>query len=307
MEPNLNKSCRGAVHIPGEIVLDPWVYSISLAAHARENGAEIFTNFSVDSMSFDGKVWTICRRVQGNSRLNDSLFFLKAKAVVNAAGLWADVIQAKVFGKSSWTARPRRGQNRVYTCSKGKRITHPIQPIPSQRTKGIFVFSTLYDQIVVGPTALDQKSKTDRVIDANIARKLDAHVRRILPWLNPDDHHIGDYVGIRPGTDKRDYQIHLFPNNNLVACAGIRSTGLTASLGIGNYVVRNLQSILGVPEPLKATKTTPMPSLYDLRRDYHAYRGFVRIKGHFYKVTHPITQLGWTCKKDSFAKVKSKL
>jgi aryl-alcohol dehydrogenase-like predicted oxidoreductase len=38
--------------------------------------------------------------------------------------------------------------------------TSPIQPVPSQFTKGIFVYSTLYDQLVVGPTEKDQTSRT---------------------------------------------------------------------------------------------------------------------------------------------------
>lgn len=44
----------------------------------------------------------------------------------------------------------RRGQYRIYDAIDSTSITHPIQPIPSQRTKGIFIFSTLYNQLVVG-------------------------------------------------------------------------------------------------------------------------------------------------------------
>eukprot|EP00980_Cylindrotheca_fusiformis_P004419 scaffold945_cov82-Cylindrotheca_fusiformis.AAC.4 len=47
-EPYLASSIKGACHIPGEIVIDPWLYLISLAVHARENGAVIHTNFTVD-------------------------------------------------------------------------------------------------------------------------------------------------------------------------------------------------------------------------------------------------------------------
>ena len=43
-----------------------------------------------------------------------------------------------------------RGQYRIYDAIDSTSITHPIQPIPSQRTKGIFIFSTLYNQLVVG-------------------------------------------------------------------------------------------------------------------------------------------------------------
>jgi glycerol-3-phosphate dehydrogenase len=139
-----------AVHIPGEVVLDPWLFSIALAAQARENGAHIVTNFSFDpetSFFHDG-IWTVYQKKEDLHKNGP----FRAKAIVNAAGLWAESVQAKIQGTSPWTAKPRRGQYRLYKSSETTRITHPVQPIPTQRTKGIMVFSTLYDTIVVGPT-----------------------------------------------------------------------------------------------------------------------------------------------------------
>ena len=163
----------------------------------------------------------------------------------------------------------------------------------TSRTKGIFVFSTLYDQIVVGPTALDQESKTDRSVDPLVAKELDEHAKRVIPELDTEAAFICDYVGIRPGTDKRDYQIHLFPSKNWIAVAGIRSTGLTASLGIGDYVVRNLRSLLETPRTKQEIRTTPLPSLSELVRDFRDHDGHVNIQGNNYKVTHPVTKSGW--------------
>ncbi len=297
LEPNLATSCRGAVHIPGEIVVDPWLYSISLACHARENGADIYTSFAFDSdtSSFDDShgLWHIIQKPKDASSPPKQL---RAKAIVNAAGLWSDLVQQKGLNASSqWNAKPRRGQYRIYSSPQNT-ITHPIQPIPTQRTKGIFVFSSLYNQIVVGPTALDQESRTDRSIDPKVAEELDAHAKRIIPGLNPENDLIGEYVGVRPGTDQRDYQIHLYPRKNWISVAGIRSTGLTASLGIGNHVVRNLRAILESPEDTPAVKTTPMPPISALVEDFHKRKGSVEINGFEYKVTHPLTKLGWNAR-----------
>ena len=138
-EPNIASSCKGACHIPGEIVVDPWLYSVSLAVHARENGGTIITNFEVDpdSALFQNGIWTIFKK-------GGTAESVKGKAIVNAAGIWADVFQEKVFGNSKWNAKPRRGQYRIYDMCDNTFITHPIQPIPSQFTKGIFIFSTIY-------------------------------------------------------------------------------------------------------------------------------------------------------------------
>jgi glycerol-3-phosphate dehydrogenase len=169
---------------------------------------------------------------------------------------------------------------------------------------------------VVGPTALDQSSRTDCRIDPEVAKELDTTIQRIIPQLvDPKAALVGGYVGIRPGTDQRDYQIHLVPNKQWVAVAGIRSTGLTASLGIGHYVTRLLQSVLSTPTekgPSKRIQTTPMPSIEELARQYqredhhNACRrddddhdddtvlqgGYVNIHGRQYRVTHPLTRFG---------------
>ena len=336
-EPNLSTRVKGGVHIPGEIVVDPWLYSISLAVHARENGASIYTNckFDTNKSSFDShdEIWNIVVRDKSKDSDGETTQrFMKAKAIVNAGGLWADTIQKQTLSKSQhgrehegedkhtipsskeWTAKPRRGQYRIFSSNGKTSLTHPIQPIPTQRTKGIFVFSSFYNHIVVGPTASDQESKTDRSINAIVAQELDLHVKRILPFVDTGRDYIGEYVGIRPGTDKRDYQIHLLPKKNWIAVAGIRSTGLTASLGIGNYVIRNLHVILdnnnckqldksAVPTTTAAAiathtnTTTPLPTLDYLVANYQKRAdGMVEIHGYDYKVTHPLTQLGWSQK-----------
>jgi glycerol-3-phosphate dehydrogenase len=312
LEPNLSVQCLGAVHIPGEIVVDPWLFSISLAVHARENGACILTSFEFDpSASYQkDNLWNVVEKnPQNESRLPRRL---RGRVIVNAAGLWADVIQKHQFQSdtihsksdthngmminTTWTAKPRRGQYRIYSPRCKSAITHPIQPIPTQRTKGIFVFSSIYNQIVVGPTALDQESKTDQGIDPVVAKELDDYAKRIIPGLDPDVDLVGEYVGIRPGTDHRDYQIHVYSQEKWIAAAGIRSTGLTAALGIGNYVVRCLKSIVDTSRPKRSelvVKTTPLPSLPTMVRDYHNRNGEVEIHGNVYKVTHPLTKIGW--------------
>ena len=235
-ERNLSSSLLGAVHIPGEMVVDSWVYSISLATDALTNGANIYTSFRADKIwrsEIDGEtLWTIKRNADDKS--NEIPVILRSKAVVNATGNWSDLLEKSVHGTSQWASKPRRGQYRVYKSDPQTQILHPLQPIPSQRTKGIFVFSSIHNHLVVGPTALDQPSRTDRSIDPEVARQLDDHIRRVIPSIDTETSYVGDYVGIRPGTDRRDYQIHLDAKKNWIAVAGIRSTGLTASLGIGN-------------------------------------------------------------------------
>ena len=297
-EPALNNTVRGAVHIPGEIVVDPWLYSISLAVQARANGCQIYTNTAVeqDKMQWDGQLWTIPVITKDTTPV-----IIRTKSVVCATGAWAAEWENKLqIGQcgDKLEPAPRRGQYRIYQAAPSNSLRHPIQPIPTQFTKGIFVFSSLYNQIIVGPTAVDQESKTDRSIDPAVAAELDQHAKRILPQLNVERDLVGEYVGIRPGTNQRDYQIRTHFGRSWVTIAGIRSTGLTASLGIGRHVTHLVKQILRdasvVPQPLSEPMLPALPPLEDLIREFQqSDNGCVTIDGHVYKVAHPITRLGW--------------
>ena len=291
LEPNISPLCVGAVHIPGEIVVDSWLFSISLAAHARENGAQVYTSFEFDAKNswFDEneRVWNVLRTT-GNDHLTpvNPPKLLRASAIVNATGIVADLVQAATAGVNPphWRAAPRRGQYRVFLADDCTHITRPIQPVPTQRTKGIFLYSSLYDHIVVGPTAQEQESRFDRTIDPTVADDLTSFALRIIPDLDPIKQHVGEYVGIRPATDYRDYQICMTPQRNWIVAAGIRSTGLTASLGIGRHITNLLQSILPFPSPLRSIRTSPLPTMKELVEHYNSNReGNVLIHGYLCK------------------------
>ena len=57
LEPTLFRT------LPEEIVLDPWLYSVTFTLHLRENGAEVVTDFSVgmDGLYVDDRtrLWTV--------------------------------------------------------------------------------------------------------------------------------------------------------------------------------------------------------------------------------------------------------
>lgn len=331
LEPSLSSNCRGAVHIPGEIVVDPWLFPLALATHARELGMikslrngvqdnidviQTGTEVIMDASSFDAErgIWNLV-----TSRGDE----IKTKTIINATGVNSDLLQksassvVREIKPPPFAARPRRGQYIVYSAPIDANDSdvpiRPIQPVPTDRTKGIFVYSTLYDQIVVGPTAKDQTSRTNDEIEKSVAIELAEHASRVFDRTmgsssvpsdtNFDPTIVGEYVGIRPGTSKRDYQIHLCCRANFITVGGIRSTGLSASLGIGRHVVQTLLSSIVsrsdddekfVASLLKHASPTPLPDVDNMVEQYHNRGdGTIAIEGHVYKVTHPLTRMGW--------------
>ena len=63
--------------------------------------------------------------------------------------------------------------------------------------------------------------------------------RRILPGL-AEEEVTATYAGLRAATEHPDYQIYVDAKRRYACVAGIRSTGLSASLGIAEYVVGQL-------------------------------------------------------------------
>jgi glycerol-3-phosphate dehydrogenase len=206
----------------------------------------------------------------------------------NDAGIMSDIVQDRTSGVNSahWRTIARRGQYRIFGADEYTYIHRPIQPVPTPETKGVFVFSSLYDHIVVGPTAENQESRFDRTVDPAVADALTGYVLRILPDLDPKQQHLGHYVGIRPATEHRDYQIAMTPESNWIAAAGIRSTGLTASLGIGRHIVNLLQSVLHISSPPESIRTSRLPEIHDLVENFNKNSdGFVLIHGYMYRVS----------------------
>ena len=92
--------------------------------------------------------------------------------------------------------------------------------------------------------------------------------RKVLPGLSRKSV-VASYAGIRPATTERDYLFHLDANRKFLSVASIRSTGLTASLGIGRHASSLLQSVFDIEtEPTKFVKATPFKNVSELIAEY---------------------------------------
>jgi L-2-hydroxyglutarate oxidase LhgO len=120
---------------------------------------------------------------------------VRALAVVNCAGLFGDCVEhmrrvgegGDSTGNSrgvGFTVTPRKGQFLVFgrTGSGGtvKSPSHIIEPVPTEFTKGVIVFTTVYGNVVVGPTAVDQHDKMDRSTDIATVQQLREWGERVV-------------------------------------------------------------------------------------------------------------------------------
>ncbi len=273
-EPNLAPSARAAIYIPREYVIDPWSAPYAYLLQAVENGGEVLCDAEVTGGSFDGHHWL----------LETSQGLVKSRYVVNCAGLYGDIVDQCLLGESDFTIMPRKGQFVVFDKAAAQLINSIILPVPSKRTKGIVLFPTIFGNMMVGPTAEDQKSRNDSSVDTKTLSMLADKGKTMLPGL-ADIPVTATYAGIRPATDESPYRIRNDQKRNWITLGGIRSTGLTAALGLARHVYSLLKEHNVEFIPLKKPRIPQVPNLAEhLPRDYHT-PGFGEIVCHCEMVT----------------------
>lgn len=224
-EPGLSGRAIAALLVPGEHVIDPWSAPLAYIVQAMANGAEVRRGTEVTGGSFDGASW----------RLDTPHGPVRTRAVVNCAGLYGDIVQGRLTGSSPFEITPRKGQFVVFDKPAAALLSSIILPIPNERTKGALLTRTAFGNLLVGPTAEDQRDRSRAGVDSATLAGLIDYAAGILPGLR-DVSVTATYAGLRPATGSKEYQISHDPQCRLVVVGGIRSTGLTSALGIAAYV-----------------------------------------------------------------------
>jgi glycerol-3-phosphate dehydrogenase len=248
-EPHLGPGALGGMLVPGEGILCTFTIPLACATQAVVNGVTLKLNFAVKSV----------QKVDDTYILSSEGEEIRARWVVNAAGLFSDEVNAH-FGHSNFSVTPRRGELIVYDKLARLLVNHVLLPVPTATTKGVLISPTVYGNVLLGPTAEDLPDKTATNTSANGLQMLLKKGKMILPELL-DEEVTATYTGLRAATEHSDYQIAIYPEGQYVCVGGIRSTGISGSLGIAEYV-RELLEHAGVKlEFKKEFKTIRMPNI----------------------------------------------
>ena len=252
-EPNLAPGALGAVLVPGEHVIDPWSAPLAYVHQALAHGALVRRSTEVQGGEREDDHWLLATTTGE----------ITAKVVINAAGLYGDQIEC-IARPSPFEIRPRKGQFVVFDKPARELVYSIILPVPTARTKGVLVSPTAYGNLLVGPTAEDQDSRDVAAVDAAALDQLIARARMLVPALA--NHTVNaTYAGLRPATQFKDYQIEALPDRHWITVGGVRSTGLTAALGIAQYVADLYAQHFGALDWTAEPIWTPVPNLCEER------------------------------------------
>jgi glycerol-3-phosphate dehydrogenase len=229
LNPAVNEENIGGLLIEKEGIVDPWQAVYKFAEVAENNGAHGFLNSEVTAIEFDDHHFNLTINEHKN---------IKAKYIVNAAGLFADDI-ARMIQDDSFTITPRKGQF-IVTKSQVD-IKNIVLPVPTPTSKGKLVIPAVFKGHLLGPTAEDHEDKYDLSTNKEGFEEIRYDTSKLVP-ASKNYHSVKQYSGNRSVSTEGDFIIRASEaNQQLIHAAGIRSTGLSASPGIAEMVLELLE------------------------------------------------------------------
>ena len=221
-------------------IINPQELNIALAEVAVNNGVDIKLNNNVV------KITNAKDAVEVETKNGDKYF---AKIVVNAAGLFSDVV-ASMTGSERNESKiyPYRGEYLILDKEAGKFLNMAIYPVPHSdgRGLGIHLTITTNGEILVGPSSEYIEDRHDLANTKQIMDKLKKEACEFIPELE-NIPIIKNYSGLRPklfiAGEKSDFEDFIVEGSKscsgLINLIGIESPGLTSCNAIAKYVVDN--------------------------------------------------------------------
>jgi L-2-hydroxyglutarate oxidase LhgO len=171
---------------------------------------------------------------------------LRARLVVNAAGLWAQSLASRIEGLSGIPPL-RLAKGNYAGLSVKSPFRHLVYPVPEPGGLGVHVTLDMAGQARFGPNVEWLAGNDPAAIDYTVAPDIAARFAPVIAtyWPGITQEMLSpDYAGVRPklsgpGEPNADFRIdgpdtHGLPG--LVNLFGIESPGLTASLAIARHV-----------------------------------------------------------------------
>ncbi len=235
MIPNLSEQAVAMLYVPTGGIVCPFSLTYAMADNAAQNGVEF---------CFDTEVRAIRRTGEGYE-LETSKGTFAARAVVNAAGVYADVFHNMV-SEDKLTITPRRGQYCLMDKVVGGLVEQTIFQLPTALGKGVLVTPTVHGNLMVGPDAenLDDKEAVFTTAEglADIMKRAALSVKQL-----PTRQTITSFAGLRAHGDRGDFVLgEPADAPYFFDAAAMESPGLSSAPAVGVYLAEMISEKLGL-------------------------------------------------------------
>ncbi len=218
---------------------------MAFAENAFENGVEFFLNTEV----------TDIKKSECSYYITTNKGQFEAKAIVNAAGVYADRFNNMV-SENKLEIIARKGEYMLLDKTAGNHVSHTIFQLPSKMGKGVLVTPTVHGNLLIGPTAVDVENKEalnttqdglDYLGTTSALSVKNVPLRQVITsFAGHRAHEVnGDFV-LGESEDAE-----MFFN-----AAGIESPGLSSAPAIGEFVAKEVAERLELTtkENFKSTR-----------------------------------------------------
>ena len=244
LEPQLAPEICGSLWAPSAGVIVPWQLCLALAETAVKGGCELLRStelHAAESLPGGGFALQLRPTAEFFPDCAGQNREIRVRAVVNAAGVYADLVH-NLIAAESFKIRPCRGEYFLLDRDTSGKVERIIFQCPDHRGKGIVVSQMVTGNILVGPNSHYQDSRSDTGTSREALAEVQAGARRSLPGLRFGDN-IRSFAGIRANSTVEDFIIgEVKPG--WIDAAGIRSPGLSSAPAIATMVVELLQETL---------------------------------------------------------------
>lgn len=232
---------RAAIEVPSTGIVASEELVKAYARIAVEQGANVVTHAMVEALKPRPRT-VVVRSAAGE---------IEARCVVNCAGLFADEVAA-LAGNKRYRIYPVRGEYCEVSRGKSNLIHGLVYPMPHPEglSLGVHFTRTLWDTVLVGPTARYIEDKNDYEHGREPVEEFARRAKTLLPEIEVQDLTLA-YSGIRAklvppgGKGPADFIIErdaVFPH--IIQLVGIESPGLTGALSIAGQVAGMVKATL---------------------------------------------------------------
>lgn len=234
MEPALSPDIVGALYAPTGAIVGPFEYTLALVENGVVNGGTLRTLAPVTAIE---KVEECFSLTIGKGEMQETI---KARYIINAAGLYADQIHNMIC-EPSYKITPRRGQYFVLDKSQGDLVKSTIFQCPSEKGKGILVTPTVHGNLLVGPDSEDLEDREDVGVTRDALDEIRKIAGRTTNQINYRES-IRNFSGLRALSDRDDFIVEEDQKvKGFFDVAGMKSPGLSSAPAIALDVVRLLE------------------------------------------------------------------
>ena len=243
MEPALN--AVAALHSPSTGIVDSHGLMLALQGDLEASGGALALLSPVERVVCGADAHEV--RVGGESPMA-----LRARFVVNAAGLWAPDLAGRFEGLAvRHVPNARYAKGNYFSLAGRAPFSHLIYPVPEEAGLGVHLTLDLAGQVRFGPDVEwivpASADAIDYRVDAQRAAGFEAAIRRYWPGL-PAGALQPAYSGVRPKLElpgEADFVLQGPAEHGvrgLLNLYGIESPGLTASLALADEALTRLMN-----------------------------------------------------------------